>query len=198
MATPDVVRKTLGAALVIVAVAFLLQILWPRRIAPDPREHARDASSAQQDVRRGEVRGVRPDSTLPMAPATATTPGSNRLAFAGADVKTIHEGLVVALRFNPETTNALGEFDLVVRIPKGNSARILDLTPDDVSTFTEVSKRVSADGKFAIFQGTPQRAGAMQFGLSVSQPTTADLRGTCGIEPFELDIQPAGATPRRP
>ena len=36
--------------------------------------------------------------------------------------------------------------------------------------------------------------GVLQFDLTVSGPARATVRGTNGLEPFELDIQPTGAS----
>ena len=52
---------------------------------------------------------------------------------------------------------------------------------------------MSEDGKFAIFQGTPAETGEVAFDLTVSGASTADVRGTCGIHPFKLELAPGGA-----
>ena len=59
---------------------------------------------------------------------------------------------------------------------------------------TDVAKRVTEDGKFAVFQGIAQNAETLEVSLSVSGSAVADVRGTAGIGPFDLDIGPLEAT----
>lgn len=168
----------------------------------DPSQLAVAPAPMQTQAPEG-VAGVKTDASPPLQdtaalPPTPPTPdpAQNRLALAGTEVKPISGGLVATMLFNPSNTDPLGVVAVVVRIPKTSTARILDLAPADSTAYADIGKRVSGDGKFAIFQGTPITVNALKFGLSVSRPETADVRGTCGIGPFKLEIKPSGATAR--
>jgi len=121
-------------------------------------------------------------------------PEPNRLTLEGTEVNTTSEGLVTTLRFSPSKTDPLGVLALVIRLPRDGDASILDLAPVGSTAYSDVSHRVSEDGKFAIFQGTLGESTDVEFALSVSGSATADIRGTCGIEAFQLDIQSTGAS----
>jgi hypothetical protein len=136
----------------------------------------------------------------PVAPMVATPTGlapqprSTGLSLAGTHAAPVEGGLRATMRFNPTTTEPLGVVALVARLPRNSDARILDLNPAGSMNFSDVAKRVSEDGKFAFFQGTAASAEAIEFALSVSGAAVADVRGTCGIGPLDLRIDPAGAS----
>jgi hypothetical protein len=102
------------------------------------------------------------------------------------------------MRFRATTTDPLGNVTMVVRLPRGGACRILDLNPTDSAALGSAMKRISDDGTFAVFQGTADRMDAVEFALSVSGAVTADVRGTCGIGPFDLAISAdkAAASPK--
>ena len=130
-------------------------------------------------------------------PITATAPemDPNRpaLILAGAKVAAVPRGLAATLQFSPSKTGPLGPVSVVVRLPEKTNAKILDLSPASSATFTDSSKELSDNGKFAFFIGTPDAAGDVHFTLSLSSPALIDVRGTPGIVPFLMDVQTTGA-----
>ena len=126
----------------------------------------------------------------------AHPPEPNRLELAGTEVHPIPGGLSTTMRFTTRKTGPLGLVAMAIRVPKNVDARILDLAPVGPATYSDDSKRVSEDGKFAFYQGTLGEETNVQFALSVSGPATANVRGTRGIGTFQLEIQPTGANVR--
>ncbi|MEI6148250.1 MAG: hypothetical protein WCS01_04075 [bacterium] len=116
-----------------------------------------------------------------------------RLAMAGAEVKQVERGLITSLRLESLKTDPLGSLSLVVRLIGKTDAIILDLEPADPEKYSDVTLTVSDSGKLALFQGTPAEGTTVQFALSTSGPATAKVNGTCGLEPFQLEIQTSGA-----
>ncbi|MEI7901543.1 MAG: hypothetical protein WCK89_14930 [bacterium] len=140
-------------------------------------------------------------SPLSVAPAQAQPPQTtplpkplpeaepNKLTLTSTLITATPNGLVATLHFTPGKTGPLGLFALAIRMPKNSNARILGLEPVGPATYSDSSKELSADGKFAFCQGTLGDEKDVQVALSVSGPTTVSVRGTCGIKPFELAIQ---------
>lgn len=132
-----------------------------------------------------------------MTPAgMAPAPGTTGLVLARTRVASDADGLCATIRFHATTEDPLGIVAVVVRLPRDGTSRILDLGPAGDAAFESAMKRVSDDGKFAVFQGTAARMDAVEFALTVSAATTADVRGTCGIGPFDLAIAADQATAR--
>lgn len=127
-------------------------------------------------------------------PAPAAAP--KQLIWGGAAVQTIPGGLLATLEFKPTQPGPLGEVNVAVELPNNSPAKIIALAPQGATVYASSAKRVLRDGKFAIFQGTPNAGSVIRLGLSVSGPATVDVRGTCGITPFKLEIAPTGATVR--
>jgi hypothetical protein len=170
----------------------LQQDLTQARAEPG-RSAAAHAQVQPQASKGHDAQEPRPGAAALQPKAHPPAPEPNRLALAGAEVNPIPNGLVTTMRFSASKAGPLGILALVIRLPRDGDATILDLAPVGSTTYADVAKRVSEDGKFAVFQGTMGEATDAQFALSVSGPATADVRGTCGIEPFQLDIQPTGA-----
>jgi hypothetical protein len=157
--------------------------------AQEPRPDAAAPRAQGQTSEPGQRAALQP-------PAHKPEPEPNKLALAGTEAHPVPGGLVTTMRFSPTKTGPLGLVALAIRLPKGVEARILDLAPVGPATYSDDSKTVSEDGKFAFYQGTLGEETNVQFALSVSGPATADVRGTRGIGAFQLDIQPTGASIR--
>lgn len=114
----------------------------------------------------------------------------NRLKLTGVDVKPGPKGLIATLRFDAVKTGPLGTLALAVRLPRGTDSKILDLDAFGSAVFDDFSKTVSEDGKFAFFQGEMGNQTNAQIALSVSGSGTAYVTGSCGIESFEVPLQP--------
>ena len=128
-----------------------------------------------------------------MSPAGMTpAPRSSGLVLEGTRVEPVTEGLVTTLRFTPVDTSPLGVVAIVFRLSRETPDRILGLKSGGAAALEDVMTRVSEDGKFAIVHGTTEQAAAIEFALTVSGATTADVRGTCGIGPFDLGISAEG------
>ncbi len=131
--------------------------------------------------------------TVPTPTGDAPPPRFDGLQLAGTHVVPVPDGLKVTLRFTATTPDPLGVVAVVVRLPRDGDARILDLGQAGGDVMGKLFKRVSEDGKFVVFQGTAEAVSALEFGLTVSGPVTADVRGTCGIGPLSLGITAQGA-----
>ncbi len=131
---------------------------------------------------------------VPTPTGFAPAPAGKGLTLAGTHVAPMEGGLRTTMQFNPTTTDPLGLVAIVVRLPPDGDSRILELVPVGSMRYGDISGRVSEDGKFAVFQGTPESVAALEFALSVSGPAVADVRGTTGIGAFDLQVGPTGAT----
>lgn len=121
---------------------------------------------------------------------------ADRLILGETSVKPVADGLVATMKFSSISNNASEKLALVFRLDKRSDARILNVDPADPDNYTDVAKRVSENGKFAIFTGSIKNAGNVSFNLSLSGPDTVDVRGSCGITPILLEVTASGASVR--
>ena len=142
------------------------------------------------------ARGLKPGVAAAATPLPPRAFESKQLVFGGAEVTPISGGLLATLQFKSTKTGPLSELFMAIEVPKASSGKILDLHPGGANATAHCSKRVLHDGKMAIFQCLPGDAQTIQLGVSVSGPVTLDLRGSCGLTPFQLDIAPTGTTVR--
>lgn len=152
--------------------------------------------SSPSDAGRAPRPAAAPGLTEPMVmtpTGLAPPPKTTGLTLAGTHVMPIAGGLQATLQFHPTPDEPPGMVALVVRLPRDGAIRILDLDTFGSAPLSEVSRRVSEDGKFAVFQATADTAAPIAFALAVSGAVTADVRGTTGIGPFDLDISPLQA-----
>ncbi|MBU4461196.1 MAG: hypothetical protein KJ579_11555 [Verrucomicrobia bacterium] len=201
-------------SILIVSVAVLAFAWWRQR------QELMDVRTANERLARaGESGTPRPGSgtagtpsPAPAAPLAAASAPSQVLTPAGMASAPRTDGLVLdrtrvasdatglhaTMRFRATTTDPLGNVSVVVRLPRNSEGRILDLGPANGAAFASAMKQISEDGRFAVYQGTADRMDAVEFALSVSAAVTADVRGTCGIGPFDLAISAdkAAASPK--
>jgi len=97
-------------------------------------------------------------------------------------------GIHTVLKFDPTISGPLGVIAVVVRLPKSGAARIVDLAPGGNMKYSEIFSRVSEDGKFGVFQIETESLEDFEITLTVTEPVVADVRGTCGIGPYDLTI----------
>jgi len=154
------------------------------KLAPVPDQAQTEVSRLVQDPAP-----VKSDARIPKVDPA-------KLALTATEVKSIAGGLVTAMRFHSCSTGQIGLVALTIRMPRNVNARILDVKPVGSATYSEDSKEVSGDGKFAFYQGSVGAETNVEFSLSVSGAATVDVIGTCGIGAFKLDIQPSGANVR--
>lgn len=150
--------------------------------------------SAAQAARPG--RGQAPselaaDQPLTAGSASSTTPAHAdhpiMLSMAGVDIKKADQGLVANMQFTPSQPGPIADLAMSVRLPRNTKARILDL--EIAGSATDLTKEVSDDGKFAFIHGSVENVTNVQFALSVSEAGTAYVKGSSGIQPFEVTIK---------
>lgn len=138
----------------------------------------------------------KPSETKTLSHPPDASPEPNVLALSAVSSKKDATGFTATMEFKPTTTNALADVWVVVRLPRNSGVSVLDIGPADSTQYTNTGKRVAEEGKFAIFQGRPLTVKPLKFSVSVSGPVTASVRGTCGINRFNLEISDAGAKVR--
>jgi len=178
-----------------------------RTTATQPTSSSQGEASApgEQDVSESipKGKGIKPWQKEHLTTAKDGQPlAPNRLVVSNISVKPVGDGLEANMTFNTaDKTTPQEQLALVVRLPRVSDARILSLEPADPALYSHVQQRVSENGKFAIFMGTATTGTGIAFNLSLSGPETADVRGSCGIKPFLLQVDASGATikdfPRR-
>jgi hypothetical protein len=110
---------------------------------------------------------------------TVNTPErSNSLILKEASVKAVADGLVATMSFSASSNTPLELLAIVVRLPKTSDVRILNFEPTVPDNYNNVQKRVSENGKFAIFMGNMKDPSASGFNLALSGAETAEIRGT--------------------
>jgi len=148
--------------------------------------------TAQVEVRTEQSRQTK--KLVPTPTGYAPEPRAGGLVLAGTHAAPTASGFSATMQFSPNITEPLGIIAVVVRLPKDSPCRILDLAVTGTTELSAVTKRVADDGKFAVFQGQAATAEAVEVALSVSDAVVADVRGTCGIGPLDLNIGPSGAS----
>jgi hypothetical protein len=115
-------------------------------------------------------------------------PRNDGLAFAGTSGEATGDGTLARLNFKATRTDAIGLLAVVVRLPIDSDGRILAFEPGPEATFGNITKRISDDGKFALYQGTAGELQSLEMRLSISGSAVADVRGTCGVGPMKVRI----------
>jgi hypothetical protein len=123
----------------------------------------------------------------------ASAPRNSGMVLADIQSSAVEGGIEATVKFSPTSNDPLGVVAVVVRLPEDRDGRILALRLVGASGLTDVSSRISDDGKFAVFNGTANQVEDLNVVLTVSDPVTADFRGTSGIGPYDLLIEANGA-----
>lgn len=168
----------------------------PRTVSPRPAPSAAAAANATAEAQASEniPKGKGPKPWQGMKVTVNKPDRDNSLILKDTRVKAVADGLVASMKFSQSSNTPLEKLVIVVRLPKTSDARILNLEPDPLSNYANVQKRISENGKFAIFMANVRDPNAISYNLALSGPETADVRGTCGIEPFALTVNSSGTT----
>lgn len=168
----------------------------PRPARPRPAPSASDTArlTAEAQASQNIPKGKGPKPWQGIKASVNKPERDNFLILKDTSVKAVADGLVASMNFSQSSNTPLERFVIVVRLPKISSARILNLEPDTLSNYENVQKRISENGKFAIFMANVRDPNRVSYNLALSGPETADVRGTCGIEPFALSVDSSGAT----
>jgi hypothetical protein len=126
--------------------------------------------------------------------AVNTPERSNSLILKEASVKAVADGLVATMNFSASSNTPLELLAIAVRLPKTSDVRILNFEPTVPDNYNNVQKRVSENGKFAIFMGNMKDPSATGFNLALSGSETAEIRGSCGIKSFMMEVNSSGTT----
>lgn len=186
-------KKELEQKKHIASIASTPAVDAPLPVATEPPQAAQPAPATPAAETQTE-KAPSPPAMVMTPTGLAQAPAGKGLVLAGTHVAPVEGGLQTTMQFNPTTTEPIGLVAIVVRLPADGDSRILNLTPSGSMKYSGVAQRVSEDGKFAVFQGTPDEVAAIEFALSVSGPAVADVRGTTGIGAFDLQVGPTGAT----
>lgn len=137
-----------------------------------------------------------PPPPTPAATPHPEPPAKNQLSLAGTEVVQTTTGLVAIMHFKPAKSGPLGLVALSVRLPASSEIRIQSLRPNGSATYEDSDASVAGDGHFAFFQGTLGDERAVDIALGISGAARAFVKGSCGINAFQLDVQPDKATIR--
>lgn len=217
MSTNKTFRPGLFQVITAGAILLLLILLWRqqtnlsrlendyRKLQSQARE-ALDQTAAPQQVTASTTpaTAVQPPVTLKRstnqtaavsgAPTShAISPEKNFLIFNGTDVTQTTNGLVATMHFKAGKTGPLGLVVMSVRIPSNIDTTIQTLKPVGAATYADSEWSVSENGRFAMFQGTLGDEKDVAIALGLSGSAHAYIKGSCGIPPLELDVQPTSA-----
>lgn len=170
--------------------------------AKSKSSHAKAMLAAQQQnptLESGSDGGDRGSTKGSVSPTIQNTehspsPRNKKLIFESSSVESTANGLTATLHFKNSGTTPLGLVALALRTEPGSNARILSFAPVGLTSSSEETSEVAENGKFAFYQGTADMATNVTFVLSLSEASTLDARGTCGMTHLRLNIQPGAAT----
>ncbi len=213
MSKPPSTRTVLLRSITLAGIAFLLILLWKqqsdlaqlredfRRLQEQNPAPKAQSTQPQKTGTSPSTGATGPSSQSPTqsvtSTATTTTPAQpekNLLAYTGTEVHQTATGLVAIMRFKPLKTGPLGLVAMSIRMPIKSKAQIQSLAPVESDQYTNSQATVSENGQFAFFEGTWGEARDVAIALAVSASAHVFIKGTCGINAFQLDIQPTNAT----
>lgn len=200
--------RNVVSALLVLAVLLLLAMQWKQKAAlqriENENEQLRQKLSVTSIPAVEEAREV-PEVVVPPVAAepvvemvttptgVAAAPRASGMALADIQTTLVEGGIQATVTFAPTDDQPLGVVAVVVRLPGDRDGRILGLELRGVSDLADTSARISEDGKFAVFHGVANQVENLKAVLTVSDPVTADFRGTSGIGPYDLIIEADGA-----
>ena len=200
--------RSVASILLVVAVVSLLAMQWRQQETLRRIEQENEQLRQQLGMTPTPAAEVVPEvpdvaeppvAVAPVVEMVATPTGVAAAPRAGgmmlADIQTaaVEGGIQATVSFAPTDDQPLGVVAVVVRLPEDRDGRILDLVLRGASGLADVSARVSEDGKFAVYHGTAAHVENLDVVLTVSEPVTADFRGTSGFGPYDLIIEADGA-----
>jgi hypothetical protein len=175
-----------------IAAAARPQALLPsaRPVLSDRQSDDEDESPGQSSAKTTAHKGAQGGKETEGSPRATKPITKPQLVVSNPMVKETGRGPVATFQFSRTTTDPIGPVIIVAFLSPGSEAKILDLSPAGSTNYSEIDKRISENGWFAAFRGTPQDQTDLSFRLSVSQPATAMIKGNCGIQPFKIDLRP--------
>jgi hypothetical protein len=188
-------------SITVVSIVILLLLLWRQQA-----ELARIKSDYNQ-LKAQKLAALPPTPTTPVQPSEPTSstqdiavtaapvthpaaPEKNRLLYVGTEINQTSNGLVAIMRFKPNKTGPLGLVAMSVRLANSSETTIQTIAPVGPANYEDSDSTVSEGGRFAFFQGTLGDEKEVQIALGVSGSAQAFIKGSCGINAFQLDIQP--------
>lgn len=155
-----------------------------------------ETSSSSESIPKGK--GLKPWQKPGIADSQPhRDPTLNHLATGTPLVKESAGQLVTTIPFTPaDTSKSLEKLAVVFRLPRTSEARIVSVASSDPANYDDVAQRISEDGKFAIFTGSIRDLKGLAFEVTLSRAEVMDVRGSCGITPFLLDVSANGAVVR--
>ncbi|MEI6563151.1 MAG: hypothetical protein WCO42_02450 [bacterium] len=206
MSTNKPSRTVFLRGITMVGIALLLLLLWRQQ-----SELARLKTNYNQ--LQDQNLALLNNSLQPQPPTPAQTPApvkqnvvitspvpspshtdKNLLVFTGTEVQQTTNGLIAIMRFKPSKTGPLGLVAMSVRLPSDIDSTIQSIAPVGTTKYEDSDSTVSENGRFAFFQGTLGDEKDVAIALGVSGSAQAFIKGSCGINAFQLDIQPTNAT----
>lgn len=118
----------------------------------------------------------------------AAEPRTDGLELVDSSAVETASGIRTTLRFMPTISDPVGIVAVVVRLPKDDSGSITDIQLTGDMKYADVAKRIAEDGKFAVVQIHAETVENLQVQLDLSGPAVADMRGTAGIGPYDLQV----------
>ena len=135
-----------------------------------------------------------PAEHMVMTPSgLAPAPRDSGLVLKGSRAVSVDSGgLGAQLDFDHAVDEPVGIVALEVRLPNGSDSRIVRCEVVSDAPLANVMTRISDDGKFAVYHGTAMQAGPFSLNVEVTAPVVADVRGTAGIGPYDLQFTTGG------
>lgn len=134
------------------------------------------------------------ESTAAPAPVAPVLPAPTpRIDLENSALTVTDNGLRATLTFKPENDLPLGEMFVVVRLPEGEG-RITDIQLAEPGAYKDYYNRISEDGRFAAFRAQAGSMSEVKLWVEVSGAAVLDMRGTCGVGPFDLSVTPEGVS----
>jgi len=130
--------------------------------------------------------------SLEPTPDVATSMGATPNKKASSEPGTKTTETLPGTSVPPIATPPLGLVAMSVRIANNVEATIQSIKPVNSAIFSDSESTVSENGRFAFFQGTAENPDEVEIALSVSGSVQAFIKGTSGINAFQLNIQPQG------
>jgi len=115
-----------------------------------------------------------------------------KLAFLSKKIEKDDHGYRVTLRFKPSKNERLGLLAFSAALPVNTDKKILDFWPSSKSSpFSsgKDSKKIAANGKYAILRYSLIGFGYPSIDLAVSGPTKVQIQGNNDLDTFEIEVQ---------
>lgn len=196
---PELKKFLLAAAILAAGVLIGLYLRRQEPLEPAPEQNViaeRVPTGKPEAMRISEAPDplvdteplVAPPSEEPTVTSPAPPPLAPKLALRQSTVSPAPDGgLRATLVFQSEVPVPLGEFFVVTRIGPGDT-RIRDLACGNAESYKDMARRVSDNGRFAAVRAMAGVMEDVEVQLELSGPGVVDLRGACGLGPFDVNV----------